>query len=207
MSGRRIVTLSLIVYGLLAALGLAWAAWRGRPFVFVHPDPWLELSPAWSHGASLIGGAGLALSTLGLTRLWVRRFRWARDLHLAFRDTLGRTLDGGVIVTLALASAIGEEIFFRGALQPSLGWVLTSLGFGLVHVGPDRRFLPWTVWAVVMGFALGAIYEATGSLWGPILAHAWINHENLHFIAWFDPREPPEEDRSSPRLVHRSERR
>lgn len=212
MSGRRIVPTTLVVYGLLALAGVGWAAFRGRPWVVVHPEPWgsgqwLSAAGPWApHAASLGAGAVLALGTVWLTRVFVRRYSWARGLHAGLRELLG-PIGSLAILVIALASGIGEEVFFRGALQPSIGWVLTSVIFGVVHVGPDRRFLVWTVWAVVMGFALGAIYEATGSLLGPILAHVWINHENLHFLASYDPRAPDAESSEAPRLVGRRERR
>lgn len=88
---------------------------------------------------------------------------------------------------LAFFSGVGEEVFFRGALQPSFGLVPTSLLFGLLHIGPDRRFFAWTPWALAMGFLLGGIYEATGSLGGCIVAHVAINYANLRFIATHDP--------------------
>jgi hypothetical protein len=40
-----------------------------------------------------------------------------------------------------------------------------------------------------------------------MLAHVWINHENLHYIASFDPRDPRDDAPSAPRLVNRHERR
>lgn len=206
MTRRRILVVSVGVYGTLTALGFGWAAWRGRPWAIVHPSPWLELSPPWAAGASLAAGLVLAAITLFGTRIAVRRVRWARDLHVAFREVLG-PLDAGSIAVLALASGIGEEIFFRGALQPSIGLVATSLIFGLVHVGPDRRFFAWTAWAVLMGFALGAIHEATGSLLGCVLAHVAINYENLQFIVSYDPRDPSGDASDAPRLVGPPERR
>lgn len=207
---------TLVVYGLLTVAGVGWGAYRGRPWVLVHPEPWasahwLSAHAPWAgaatpHLASLAAGALLALSTVWMTRVFVRRFAWARALHAGLRELLG-PIGPGAILVVALASGFGEEVFFRGALQPSIGWTLTSLIFGAVHVGPDRRFLAWTVWAVLMGFALGAIHEATGSLLGPLLAHVWINHENLHFIAAYDPRDPEAAGSDAPRLVGRRERR
>lgn len=206
MTRRRILTLTLSVYGTLAALGLAWAVFRDRPWLFAHPEPWLALSPAWAAGASLAAGLAVAALTLFATRVVVRRARWGRELHVAFREVLG-PLDTASIAVLALASGVGEEVFFRGALQPSIGLVATSLIFGLVHVGPDRRFLAWTAWAVLMGFVLGAIHEATGSLWGSVLAHVAINYENLQFIVSYDPGGPVRDASEPPRLVGRPERR
>ncbi len=193
------------MYAALTAAGFGWAAWRGRPWVFEHASPWLGIEPPWDVAASLGAGALLALVTVLSTRLLVRKSRAVRDLHVAFREVLGG-LDPKAIGVLALFSGIGEEIFFRGALQPSLGLVPTSILFGLLHIGPDRRFLAWTPWALGMGLLLGAIYEATGSLYGCIVAHVAINYENLQFIASHDPRAPGG-DPPPPRLVSREERR
>lgn len=94
-------------------------------------------------------------------------------------DELGPQLvDGartGDLVLLAVLSGFGEEVLFRGALQPLLGLVLTSLIFGALHVGPDRRYLVWTLWAVVAGFVLGMLYNVTGGILAPATAHALNN--------------------------------
>ena len=41
---------------------------------------------------------------------------------------------------------------------------------------------PWTIFALVLGFALGGLLLLTGSLLAPILAHFTINYFNLHQI-------------------------
>ena len=204
---RRILLLTTCVYATLTLLGFGWAASRGRPWLFVHPQPWLALSAPWDVVGSLGAGVALAGLTLVATRALVTRSRWGRELHLAFREIVGG-LDGVAVLALALASGIGEEVFFRGALQPSLGLVPTSILFGLLHIGPDRRFLMWTPWALLMGLLLGVMYEATGSLYGCVLAHVAINYENLQFIRSHDPRAPSASDPpAGPRLVSREERR
>lgn len=191
---------------MLTGLGVAWCAWRGRPWPFRHPAPWVALSEAWSIGVSLALGLALALVTVVATRVLVKRVRFVRELHVAFRELVG-PLDGTTVAVLALSSGVGEEVFFRGAMQPSVGLPITALVFGAVHVGPDRRFLVWTVWAALMGLALGAIHALTGSLFGCVLAHVVINYENLQFIVSHDPREPAEGEIHAPRLVGREERR
>lgn len=204
---RRILLLTSGVYATLTLAGFGWAAFRGRPWLFGHPHPWLALEAPWDLVASLAAGVALAALTLVATRVMVARSRFGRELHLAFREILGG-LDGMAVLALALASGIGEEVFFRGALQPSLGLLPTSLLFGLLHIGPDRRFLMWTPWALVMGLLLGVIYEATGSLLGCVVAHVAINYENLQFIRSHDPRAPSTSGpHPGPRLVSREERR
>ncbi len=178
--------LAALVYVALAALAVGWAALRGNLDLYHHPAPWLFLGFPASTGVAVALGLAVGVATIALTRLLVRTTGWARALHGDLREVLG-PLTGAQIGALALASGVAEELFFRGAMQPALGIVLSSLAFGLVHVGPTRRYLPWTVWATVMGFVFAFLYRATGELAAPLVAHVLINYENLHFVVAFDP--------------------
>jgi membrane protease YdiL (CAAX protease family) len=74
---------------------------------------------------------------------------------------------------------------------PLVGVVLSALLFGALHQvrGPGRW--AWMAWATVMGLLFGAVFDATGSLAGPIVAHAMINAANLRFLRDHDPEAPP----------------
>ncbi len=66
---------------------------------------------------------------------------------------------------MVLVAPIAEEILFRGALQPALGFVPATALFALVHgaVGPDMRDrLVRVVLALPVGLALGLAYLAGG---------------------------------------------
>lgn len=164
------------LYGAMAILALLIAASRGNPDLYrIGELPhWLLL------GGPAIGVA-VGLVVVGLTRLAARRFAWAKDLNASFRDLLG-PLTGREILILALASSIGEELLFRGALMSWLGVWWQALVFALLHVGPKKRFLPWTVSAFVLGVAFGELAVRTGNLGAPIAAHFLINFLNLRFI-------------------------
>ena len=98
------------------------------------------------------------------------------------------------IIILSIASSIGEELLFRGALLQLLGIHASSLLFGFLHYGGKRPFLLWGVMGWVMGYLLGGLFLATGSLLSPILAHFTINHFNLiHLIQTYkiEEEEPP----------------
>ena len=170
---------SLVIglYGAMALVGLVIAAGRGNPDVYrvdASADTyWLLVGPAI--------GAALGLGIVALTRVATRYFQWARDLHSSFHDLLG-PLTGREILILALASSIGEEVLFRGALLPWMGVWLQGLVFALLHVGPGKRFLPWTLSAFVLGVAFGWLAVWTGNLGGPIAAHFAINFLNLRYI-------------------------
>jgi membrane protease YdiL (CAAX protease family) len=169
---------SLVIglYGAMALVGLLIAAGRGNPDLYRLGTP-----GGWQLLVGPVIGFAVGLGVVGLTRVATRHFQWARDLHINFRDLLG-PLTGQEIIILALASSIGEEVLFRGALLPWMGVWLQSLVFALLHVGPGRRFLPWTLSALVLGIAFGWLAVWTGSLGGPIAAHFAINFLNLRHI-------------------------
>ena len=121
------------------------------------------------------------------TRVFVTRFAWARNLHRELRP-VARHLSGTGILALAAFSALGEELWFRGLLQPWGGLWVQALAFGVVHSqlrGPSRW--AWVAWATIMGLAFGVTFALTGSLVGPIVAHALINSLNLAYLKSYDP--------------------
>ena len=172
-----------VAYGVLLAIAILWAWLRGDRPLFELPG---AIQPAWS---ALIGTAAGLLVAL-LSQISVSLFAWARRLEEEFARILG-PLTMFEVVLLALLSGVAEEAFFRGAMQPTLGFVLTSLIFGLLHIGPSKTYLPWTAMALAMGFALGAMYLWTGTLIAPILCHFLINTINLRRIALKAQRQPP----------------
>lgn len=175
-----------IVYGALAAAAVAWGFVRGDADLYHHPAPWMHLDGALGIAVGLGAGIVVGVVVVLATRTAVRRTAWARALHVEFRQIFGPLSTRDVFVFASLSS-VAEELFFRGALQPSAGIVLASLVFGLLHVGPTRRFAPWTAMAIGMGFVLGLLYWATGNLLAPVVAHLVINALNLRFISDFDP--------------------
>lgn len=166
------------LYGALALFGLLLSAGRGDADVY----RLVEVRAAWWHVVSPLVGVALGLAVVLASRLVTTRSAWGRALHDDFHALLG-DISGREIAILALASAVGEEVFFRGALMPWIGLVPQAILFGLLHVGPSKRFVPWTAWALVMGLVFGGLVELTGDLGGAIAAHFTINFINLHFIA------------------------
>jgi membrane protease YdiL (CAAX protease family) len=173
-------------YAVLAALAAAIAVfWRnGSPLV--HPEPWLVLPARLSHTYSLVLGVLFGLGVVLSTRAVVPRYSWARRLHSELRP-IARSVSVPGIAVLSALSSLGEELLFRGLLQPALGLVLQALLFGVVHQirGPSRWV--WVSWATGVGLFLGAIFALTGSLLGPLVAHAVINGLNLFYLQTHDP--------------------
>lgn len=176
-------------YALLASLAVALALALRDGVPWQSPDPWLTLSPAMSAASSAALGLLLAAVVIFGTRWTVSRYGWARALHLDLRP-IAHGLTLLQIVLIAGFSSLGEELLFRGLLQPWLGVLPTSVIFGVVHQSPGPSRWVWVCWATVVGLGFGVIFAATGSLLGALLAHAVINAVNLTFLRDHDPLRP-----------------
>ena len=83
------------------------------------------------------------------------------------------------IILMSILPAIAEELLFRGVLQNLLKkWsknghfaiVITSLIFALIHSNPEQ-----ILGILLLGLALGYLFELTGNLIYPIVLHASNN--------------------------------
>ena len=177
----RIWWIAGTVYFLVAAGSGAIIQFGLHRSPFACPAPWLAISPLQGAGLSLVVGLALGFAVVVSSRWSVRRFRIARQLH----EELGavvQTMPVRGIVPLAVLSSLGEELFFRALLQPLIGVVPQALIFGFLHQtrGPGRWL--WAGWAAALGLAFGCLFAATGSLLGPVVAHALVNALNLFYL-------------------------
>lgn len=180
-------------YALMGGVAFALICARGTPFLRAQPSHFLNhhldkfvLDDGSAHVCSLVAGLGFGLIVVALSRWSVQRFAWAQRLHRELRP-FACGLDATGIVVLALLSAIGEELLFRGLLQPWMGLWPQALLFGLVHQMPGPSRWIWVSWALCVGLVLGLLFELTGSLLGPIAAHALVNGLNLQFLKRHEP--------------------
>jgi membrane protease YdiL (CAAX protease family) len=167
--GPRFVRFAALFYGFLTVAAVLWSGLGGlEPRLF-----------ADSVALSTLLGALTAVATVSMGLLAYRLLPVLREIAEELAPRLVDGADRGNLVLVSVFSGVGEETFFRGAVQQEFGLVVASLVFGLVHVGPDRRYLVWTAWAVLVGFLYGALYEVTGGLLAPILAHSAHNAATL----------------------------
>lgn len=176
-----------LAYGGLGALGATLAEACGQsPWT---TDAWAGTSGWSSFLSSLAFGGLIAVVTVRTTRV-LGRARWARTLHADLRP-VAHGLDDGAILLMAIASGLGEELFFRGWLTPYVGVLASAVAFGAVHQVRGRARWAWAAWAAVMGLAFGSIYRLTGNLAGPIVAHVTVNALNLRYLRDHDPEAKP----------------
>lgn len=78
------------------------------------------------------------------------------------------------ILLISLVVSFCEELLFRGAIQHAFGPYWTSILFAAIHI---RYLKHWLMTGLVfsVSYGLGWIYEQTGTLWTPILAHFLID--------------------------------
>ena len=141
-------------------------------------------------------GASVGLLVVWVSRVLTNKTDWGKTLNRDFSE-LFQGMSPIYLTGIAILSAFGEEILFRGWLQQHLGFVWTSLLFGALHLPMKPSHWPWTISAVIMGFVLGWLYACRGSITAPLIAHFTINYFNLHALARGDshshtgiPREP-----------------
>lgn len=83
------------------------------------------------------------------------------------------------LLTVGLVAALGEELIFRGLLQPRLckllgnevlGIWVGAIVFSAIHM-QFAGFLP----RMILGVVLGYLFHWTRNLWVPIIAHFFFN--------------------------------
>jgi len=165
----RFVRFAALFYGSLTVVAAIWCGLRGFGVSLTGQSP----------AASLLLGATTAACTLSLGLLAYRVLPALRSISEELAPRLVDGADRRSLVLVSVFSGVGEEAFFRGAIQQEFGLVAASLLFGLAHIGPDRRYLVWTAWAVLAGFVFGALYDLSGGLLAPVSAHAAHNAATL----------------------------
>ena len=100
-------------------------------------------------------------------------------------DTVSGLVSGVLVV--GLLTGIGEEFFFRGALQKMLRgkgvsahgaiWIAATV-FSIMHFQP-YGFVP----RLLLGAFFGYLYWWSGTIWLPVIAHA-VNNSMVVIVAW-----------------------
>jgi membrane protease YdiL (CAAX protease family) len=168
----RFVSTAALFYGGLIVVATLWNFLRGREFHFL--------------GDSVTFGIALGLSSAVMTvSLGILLYRVSRVVREVSDELAPMLVDGGSLrdlLLISLFSGVGEELLFRGAVQPEFGLVVAAILFGALHIGPDRRYLFWTVWAMLAGLLFGGLYVVTGGLLAPVIAHVF--HNAATFALW-----------------------
>jgi len=172
LQSTQVVQAAWAFYLLLAVGGVVWIGIREETIpltLFLDPSGW------W---IDLAAGIAAGLGLVALWRFGMRRLAVGRRLESRLGSVLG-PLTGEQAVTLAVFSGIAEELFFRGAVQGSWGWLWATLLFALLHSGRGPSLYLWTAFAAVAGGLLGGLVLWRGNLLAPMVAHFLVNAVNL----------------------------
>jgi membrane protease YdiL (CAAX protease family) len=175
MSPQRVLIIALLTQGGLVALSW-WCAHL------------LDLPPRWGEpirdGAVGVAAA-FALAMTNYLLLTRAPATWlVNGVRTTYRETiepLFGSLHPAGAIAIGAAAGLGEEWLFRGILQPLIGLGVSSVIFGLAHVG-GRRMLAFGVWATGMGLVMGTLAIVTGGLIAPIVAHGLYDILALEYI-------------------------
>jgi membrane protease YdiL (CAAX protease family) len=128
---------------------------------------------------------GLTIGIASLALLGIHQLQFERSIPGSWWASAERS------TATLLPAAFWEELFFRGyafsVLRQTAGWktalVVTSVAFGLIHVGNPGADGESILAVVVAGFFLGIILLATRSLYAAGAAHFawnWVMAVALH---------------------------
>lgn len=175
MSGERKINLHMfgIIYFVLFIIPIALN--EQKPFL-----KFPKLDDAFQHKMLMDIGVGVVIGLLVVFLSWIltKFTKIFQELVEGLNDLIG-PLTMLEIFFIAAFSSIAEEFFFRGLMQEKLGIVIATVLFGLLHSGPGKKFLPWTIFALVTGALLGGVYEWRQNLITPIMVHFIANFVNL----------------------------
>jgi len=173
------VRFGLYFYGAMIAVALVWRMGLYQESIL------FSSAAAEAAGVQPLRQAAIGLA-VGLvvvvgSELVTRLTGWGESLARELAAGIGPISIPNALL-LATASGLGEELFFRGALQPRVGLVIASLAFGAMHFVPRREMWPWTGFALVVGLSFGVLFEWTGSVIAPVVAHTVVNGINLPLL-------------------------
>ena len=136
-----------------------------------------RLGLAWPRWQTVLAGTGAAIGFLGLltlvSGLWYALAPQQFDALSSATDVLFGGFDSlSLALVVAGSTAIGEEVLFRGALQPRFGLLPTALLFAVLHV--QYTLSPATLIVFLLGLGLGLLRKYLDTS-AAIIAHFVYN--------------------------------
>jgi membrane protease YdiL (CAAX protease family) len=120
--------------------------------------------------AAAIAGFVISGVATALTRLTNEDYADAIDRSLEVMTTSSPSLIAAPLI--GISAGVGEELLFRGALQPRYGIVLSSLLFALLHAQYGFSFV--TFGTFLLGCLFGVLAKRHGTT-SAIIAHTVYN--------------------------------
>lgn len=165
VAGLIINMVLFLVASLTWVLLVEGRGWAGLLRRLGMPPAGLPTGALWGLGATLVVVVLLAALALGMQEAGLEG-----DNPQA--EAIAAAITPALAVAIGLMASIGEEVYFRGFLQPKTGIFVQALFFGLIHatyLTPLQVVLPF-----LLGLFFGVLRRRV-NLWAPLVAHALYN--------------------------------
>lgn len=188
--------LAALAVGPILFLGVPWLALRAAGD---DPVPALRLVRLAPSQAFWLGVVALAIvPPVWALGVWNTQLIPPPEEFVAFLEHIvphgtGRWILA--LITAGLVVPVCEEVVFRGLVQQAsrrmIGGTAAALTTGALFALLHGQ--PWMLAGLILiGCVLGLVYEATGSLWAPILVHGVYNTAVIGIQALADRRPSPD---------------
>lgn len=131
-------------------------------------DPWWQ---------QILWGTGVGFAS-GFLAYQIIKLKFMDGVRVKYAKMMGEMdLSTQEIIFISMCAGIGEEILFRGAIQPLLGIFLTSVVFVAIHgyLNPrDWRISVYGLYMTVVIIGFGFMTELIG-IWSAVIAHFIID--------------------------------
>jgi membrane protease YdiL (CAAX protease family) len=172
LPGGMLYRLAWNFYLLLAIVAVVWLGLREGAIP-------LSLFLRWPEAIADVGlGVVAGLALVGLWTLGRRTLPSARNFEDELQRLFGE-LEPTEAFGLALLSGFAEELFFRGAVQQTFGWVAATILFAALHLGSGMGFRLLALFAAIGGSVFAGLVIWRGSLLSAMVAHILVNAINL----------------------------
>ncbi|MDQ3192165.1 MAG: CPBP family intramembrane metalloprotease [Bacteroidota bacterium] len=155
---------------LVTLLGLATLVVFGLGGVFIieyfqEKDFLSVLLKGWEIPLQVLIGIAYGLFSAGIAWFIISRVIFTKERGFYKKMISQLNLSNTKIIFISLSAGVGEEIFFRGAIQPFLGVWLTAIAFVALHgyLNPTNwRMSIYGVAMVILMGGFGYLFEFVG---------------------------------------------
>ena len=167
-------------YLAMLLLAVVWAGFTEPGLALLWRAPLSQPLPWWAAGV----GAGVLLVVVSLVAepLMPSLRRLSAEIAAILQP-----ITPARVAVIALSSGLAEELLFRGPVQHSLGYVVASVVFALLHGGISQKYIAWSTFALLAGLIFGLVAQWYASVWPAVLAHVVVNGINLARLARVQP--------------------
>jgi membrane protease YdiL (CAAX protease family) len=171
--------------------GLAWVTLLGFPLIgwiilyFFRDDPLqIMFRSSSSIPIQLVIGVGSG-TLLGLGARWLITRRFLNDVGIKYARIIQNFGISGVgIWFVSFCAGFGEELLFRGAIQPLAGIWVTAIVFVAIHGYLDPRDWKISAYGLFMTLAIAALGYLTEhfGIWAAATAHMMIDVVLFYYL-------------------------